>query len=40
MPEYKKAGVCGDLIITLKVLLPTLNKKQQEILKKLKEAAE
>ena len=40
MPEYKKAGVCGDLIITLKVLLPTLNKKQQEILEKLKEAAE
>ena len=39
MPEYKKAGVCGDLIITLKVLLPTLNKKQQEILEKLKEAA-
>jgi curved DNA-binding protein len=39
MPEYKKAGVCGDLIITLKVLLPTLNGKQKEILEKLKEAA-
>ena len=40
MPEYKKAGVCGDLIITLKVILPTLNGKQKEILEKLKEAAE
>lgn len=40
MPEYKKAGVRGDLIITLKVVLPALNKKQQEILEKLKEAAD
>ena len=38
MPEYKKAGIYGDLIITLKVVLPTLNEKQKEMLKKIKEA--
>lgn len=39
MPEYKKAGTNGDLIVTLKTVLPTLNEKQKEILQKLKEAA-
>ena len=39
MPEYKKEGANGDLIITLKVVLPTLNERQKEILEKLKEAA-
>lgn len=39
MPEYKKAGTNGDLIITLKTILPPLNEKQKEMLKKLKEAA-
>ena len=39
MPEYKKVGTNGDIIITLKTVLPTLNEKQIEILKKLKEAA-
>ena len=38
MPEYKKAGIYGDLIITLKVVLPTLDEKQKEMLKKIKEA--
>ncbi len=40
MPEYKKDGAYGDLIITLKTTLPTLNEKQKEILKMLKEAAD
>lgn len=40
MPEYKKPGVSGDLFITLKVFLPTLNEKQKEILQKLREAAD
>lgn len=39
MPEYKKAETNGDLIVTLKTVLPTLNEKQKEILQKLKEAA-
>ena len=39
MPEYKKEGVNGDLIITLKVVLPTLNEKQKDILEKMNEAA-
>ena len=38
MPEYKKAGIYGDLIITLKVVLPTLDEKQKEMMKKMKEA--
>ena len=40
MPEYKKPGTAGDLFITLKVFLPTLNEKQKEILQKLREAAD
>lgn len=36
MPEYKKPNIYGDLIITLKVMLPTLNDEQKELLKKLK----
>ena len=38
MPEYKKTGIYGDLIITLKVVLPTLDEKQKEMMKKMKEA--
>ena len=38
MPEYKKAGIYGDLIITLNVVLPTLDEKQKEMMKKMKEA--
>lgn len=39
MPEYKNTGIIGDLIITLKVVLPILNEKQKDILNQLKEAA-
>ena len=40
MPEYKKDDTLGDLIITLKVVLPVLNERQKEMLVKMKEAAE
>ena len=40
MPEYKKAGAYGDLIITLKTTLPTLNERQKEILETMREAAD
>ena len=40
MPEYKKNDTYGDLIITLKVVLPVLNERQKEMLVKMKEAAE
>lgn len=36
LPAYRKEGVCGDLIVTLKVQLPVLNEKQQELLKEIK----
>ena len=39
MPEYRKPEIKGDLIITLKVILPTLNEKQKELLRMIKEAA-
>lgn len=38
MPEYKKPDISGDLIITLKVILPVLNEKQKEMLSRVKEA--
>ncbi len=37
MPEYKKNELFGDLIVTLKTTLPTLNEKQKELLRKIKE---
>ena len=37
MPEYKKPDIFGDLIVTIKVVLPRLNEKQKELLKKIKE---
>lgn len=38
MPEYKKEGTTGDLIVTVKTNLPMLNDKQKELLKKIKES--
>ena len=35
MPEYKNPATRGDLIITLKVSLPSLNGKQKELLKEI-----
>lgn len=37
MPEYKNTGVTGDLIVTLMAVFPTLNEKQKDLLKKMKE---
>lgn len=37
MPEYKKNELFGDLIVTLKTTLPTLNERQKELLRKIKE---
>ena len=37
MPEYKKNGVFGDLIVTIKTSLPPLNEKQKELLRKIRE---
>lgn len=37
-PIYKKEGECGDLIITLRVKLPKLNARQEELLKELQAA--
>ena len=34
---YKQEGKQGDLIVTFKLLLPTLNEKQKELLRKIKE---
>lgn len=36
-PVYKQEGKQGDLIVTFKLLLPTLNEKQKELLRKIKE---
>lgn len=38
MPEYKKNGAAGDLIVTVKTVLPTLNEKQRELLRMIKES--
>ena len=35
-PVYKKEGEAGDLIITIKVLMPTLNSEQKELLRQAK----
>ena len=40
MPEYKKPESHGDLIITLKITLPTLNERQKEILEMMRKAAD
>ncbi len=39
-PKYKKEGECGDLIVTIKMLMPTLNKQQKELLLKMKSLAQ
>lgn len=39
LPEYKNENTKGDLIITVKVMLPILNSRQKELLGKMKEAA-
>ncbi len=36
-PVYKKEGSFGDLFVTLKVELPSLNEKQKEMLRRIKE---
>lgn len=36
-PVYKKEGSYGDLFVKLKLQLPTLNEKQKELLRKIKE---
>lgn len=35
-PLYKKEGECGDLIVTLKAIMPTLNEKQKQLLEQAK----
>ena len=35
-PLYKKEGQCGDLIVTLKAIMPTLNEKQKQLLEQAK----
>ena len=36
-PVYKKEGSFGDLFVTMKVELPSLNEKQKEMLRRIKE---
>lgn len=36
-PVYKQEGKQGDLIVTFKLQLPTLNEEQKELLRKIKE---
>lgn len=36
-PVYRQEGKQGDLIVTFKLQLPTLNEKQKELLRKIKE---
>lgn len=36
-PVYKKEGSYGDLFVKLKLQLPTLNEKQKELLRKIKD---
>ena len=36
-PVYKQEGMFGDLIVTFKIQLPTLNEEQRELLQKIKE---
>ncbi len=36
-PVYKQEGKHGDLIVTFKLRLPTLNEEQKELLRKIKE---
>jgi curved DNA-binding protein len=37
-PVYKKENECGDLIVTLKLQLPTLNEQQKELLTRMRES--
>ena len=39
-PIYKKEGEAGDLIVTIKMAMPTLNEQQKELLKKMKSLAQ
>lgn len=36
-PVYKEEGVAGDLIVTIKMVMPTLNEQQKELLKKIRD---
>ena len=36
LPEYKNENKRGDIIVTLKVLLPVLNRQQEELLRKMR----
>lgn len=38
MPIYKSPDKCGDLIVTLKIELPTLNEHQKELLRQMRDA--
>ena len=35
-PKYKKEGESGDLIVTIKMLMPALNEEQKELLQKMR----
>lgn len=35
-PKYRKENECGDLIVTLKMTMPTLNEQQKELLKQMR----
>ena len=36
-PAYKGQGEAGDLIVTIKVILPQINEKQRELLMQMKQ---
>lgn len=36
-PRYKKEGEAGDLIVTIKMQMPTLNEQQKELLQKMRD---
>lgn len=38
-PVYKKEGSCGDLLVKLRLQLPTLNERQKELLRRMREEA-
>ena len=35
-PKYKKEGESGDLIVTIKMLMPALNEEQKELLQRMR----
>lgn len=39
-PKYKKEGEYGDLIVTVKMQMPTLNEQQKELLQKMRSLAQ